>query len=100
MYPDHTAPSNPGLRNFLFYFSNNLAILLAISGTTADQTAPYNQGLHGTLFYRFKQTQKKYGGDSILNIGLKYSSIHCVSRSSPSAPSNPGLRNFLFYFFY
>ena len=26
MYPDHTTPSNPGLHNFLLYFSNNLAI--------------------------------------------------------------------------
>ena len=42
MYPDHTAPSNPGLRNFYSTFSNNLAILLAIFDTTADQTAPSN----------------------------------------------------------
>ena len=60
MYPDHTAISNPGLRNFLStILSNNLAILLAISDTTADQTAPSNQGLHDKLFCRFKQTQKK-----------------------------------------
>ena len=61
MYPDHTAPSNPGLRNFLFYFSNNLANLLAISDTTADQTASSNQGLHDKLFCRhgFKQTRNK-----------------------------------------
>ena len=58
MYPDHTLPSNTGLRNFLFYFFN-LAILLAISDTTADQTAPSSQGLHDKLFCRFKQTQKK-----------------------------------------
>ena len=61
MYPDHTAPSNPGLRNFLFYFSNNLAILLPISDTTADQTTPTNQGLHDKLLCRhgFKQTRNK-----------------------------------------
>ena len=69
----------------IFYstFSNNLAILLALSDTTADQTAPSNQGLHDKLFCRhgFKQTQLKYGDDSIPNIGQKFSSIHCVSRS-------------------
>ena len=61
MYPDNTAPSNPGLRNFPFYISNNLAILLAISDTAADQTAPSNQGLHDKLFCRhgFKQTRNK-----------------------------------------
>ena len=58
MYPDHTAPSNPGLRNFLLYFLNNLAILLAISDT-ADQTAPSNQGVHDKLFCCLKQTRKK-----------------------------------------
>ena len=69
----------------IFYstFLNNLAILLAIFDTTADQTAPSNQGLHDQLFCRhgFKQTRNKYGDDSILNIGQKFSSIHCVSRS-------------------
>ena len=57
MYPDHTAPSNP----FYSTFSNNLAILLAISDTTADQTAPSNQGLHDKLFccHGFKQTRNK-----------------------------------------
>ena len=40
-------------------FSNNLAILLAISDATADQTAPSKQSLHDKLFCRFKQTQKK-----------------------------------------
>ena len=39
--------------------SNNLAILLATSDTTADQTAPSNQGLQDKLFCGFKQTQKK-----------------------------------------
>ena len=47
----------------IFYstFSNNLAILLAISDTAADQTAPFNQGLHDKLFCRhgFKQTRNK-----------------------------------------
>ena len=56
-------------------------MLLAISGTTTDQTAPSNQGLHDNLFCRFKQHERKYVDDSILNIGPKYSSIHCVSRS-------------------
>ena len=46
---------------FCSTFSNNLAILLAISDTTADQTAPSNQGLHDKLFCRhsFKQTRNK-----------------------------------------
>ena len=80
MYPDHAAPSNPGQPNFLFFFFKHLAILLAIFDT-ADQTAPSNQGLDDKLFCRFKQTRQKCGNDSILNIGPKYSSIHCVSRS-------------------
>ena len=58
MYPDHTAPSNPGLRNFLFYFFQKLAILLAISGTTADQTAPSDQGLLDKLFCHFTNTKE------------------------------------------
>ena len=45
----------------IFYstFSNKLAILLAISDTTADQTASSNQGLNDKLFCRFKQTRNK-----------------------------------------
>ena len=65
------------IRVYAFFYStysNNLAILLAISDTTADQTAPSNQGLHDKLFCRFKQTRKKIGDDSILNTGPKYSS--------------------------
>ena len=61
MYPDHAAPSNPGLSNYpIFYssFSNNLAILLAIFDT-ADQTDQSDQGLHDKLFCHFKQTRKK-----------------------------------------
>ena len=35
MYPDHNAPSNPDLRNFLFHFFKQFSyILLAISDTT------------------------------------------------------------------
>ena len=69
----------------IFYstFSNNLAILLAISDTTAYQTAPSNQGC--TISYSAvtvsNKHEIKYGDDSILNIGQKFSSIHCVSRS-------------------
>ena len=71
----------------IFYstFSNNLAILLAISDTTAYQTAPSNQGC--TISYSAVTVSNKheikymYGDDSILNIGQKFSSIHCVSRS-------------------
>ena len=57
---------------------------------TADpnQTAPSNQGLHDKLFCRLK---------NMAMIWPKYLSIHCVSRSYCS--SNPGLHNFLFYFF-
>ena len=69
----------------IFYstFSNNLAILLAISDTTADQSAPSSQGLHDKLFCRpvSNKHEIKYGDDSILTIGQKFSSIHCVSRS-------------------
>ena len=68
---------------FYFTFSNNLAILLAISDTTAYQTAPSNQGC--TISYSAvtvsNKHEIKYGDDSILNIGQKFSSIHCVSRS-------------------
>ena len=69
----------------IFYstFSNNLAILLAISDTTAYQTAPSNQGC--TISYSAvtvsNKHEIKYGDDSILNIGQKVSSIQCVSRS-------------------
>ena len=69
----------------IFYstFSNNFAILLAISDTTAYQTAPSNQGC--TISYSAvtvsNKHEIKYGDDSILNIGQKFSSIHCVSRS-------------------
>ena len=69
----------------IFYstFSNNLAIPLAISDTTAYQTAPSNQGC--TISYSAvtvsNKHEIKYGDDSILNIGQKFSSIHCVSRS-------------------
>ena len=56
MYPDHTAHLIRVFAIFYSTFSNNLAILLAISDTTADQTAPSNQGLHDKLFGRFKQT--------------------------------------------
>ena len=80
MYPDHTAHLIRVYAIFYSTFSNNLAILLAISDTTADQTAPSNQGLHDKLFCRNKH-EIKYGDDSILNIGQNYSSIHCVSRS-------------------
>ena len=68
---------------FYSTFSNNLAILLAISDTTAYQTAPSNQGC--TISYSVvtvsNRHEIKYGNDSILNIGQKFSSIHCVSRS-------------------
>ena len=69
----------------IFYstFSNNLAILLAISDTTAFQTASSNQGC--TIRYSAvtvsNKHEVKYGDDSILNNGQKFSSIHCVSRS-------------------
>ena len=69
----------------IFYstFSNNLAILLAISDTTAYQTAPSNQGC--TISYSAvtvsNKHEIKYGDDSILNIGQKFASLHCVSRS-------------------
>ena len=59
MYPDHTARLIRITAIFYSTFSNSLAILLAISDTTADQTAPSNQGVHETLFCRhgFKQTR-------------------------------------------
>ena len=96
MYPDHTAHLIRVYAIFYSTFLNNLAILLAISDTTADQTAPSNQDLHDELFCRFKQTRKQ-NTVKILNIGQNYSSIHCVSRSYCS--SNLGLRNFLFVLF-
>ena len=79
----------------IFYstFSNNLAILLAISDTTAYQTAPSNQGLHDKLFCRFKQTRKN--GDKILGRNIREYTVY----PDHTATSNPGLRNFLFYFF-
>ena len=82
----------------IFYsiFLNNLAILLAISDTTADQTAPSNQALHNKVFCHFKH-EIKYGDDSFLNIGQKYSSNTVYP--DRTATSNPGLRNFLLYFF-
>ena len=54
MYPDHTAPFNRGLRNFLFIFFQTLAI----SDITDDQTAPSNQGLHDKLFCRLNKHEK------------------------------------------
>ena len=69
----------------IFYstFSNNLAILLAISDTTAYQTAPSNQGcrISYSAVTVSDKHEIKYGDDSNLNIGQKFSSIHCVSRS-------------------
>ena len=68
----------------IFYstFSNNLAILLAISDTTAYQTGPSNQGcmISYSAVTVSNKHEIKYGDDSILNIEQKFSSIHCVSR--------------------
>ena len=85
----------------IFYstFSNNLAILLAISDTTAYQTAPSNQGC--TISYSAvtvsNKHEIKYGDDSILNIGQKFRAYTVYP--DHTATSNPGLRNFLLYFF-
>ena len=87
MYPDHTAPSNPGLCNFLFYLFNNLAILQAISNKTADQTIHLIRVCTTSYSAKHAKHKKKAGDDSILNIGPKYLSIHCVSRSHCSIVS-------------
>ena len=59
MYPDHTANLIRVCAIFYSTFSNNLAIILAISDTTADQTAPSNKGLHDKLLCCFKETRNK-----------------------------------------
>ena len=71
-------------------------ILLAISNTTADQTIHLIRVCTISYSAVLHKHKRKYGDDSILNIGPKYSSIHCVSRSYCSR--YPGQRNCLVCF--
>ena len=107
--PNQIAPSNQGLHQIIllhlirvyaiFYstFSINLAILLAISDTTADQTIPLIRICTISYSAVVNKHKRKYGDDTILNIGPKYSSIHSPDHTTPS---NPGLCNFLLCFFF
>ena len=68
---------------FYFTFSNNLALLLAISDTTLIRLLRLIR-VCTISYYAVTVSSKheiKYGDDSILNIGQKFSSIHCVYRS-------------------
>ena len=64
----------------IFYstFSNNLAILLAISNTTADQTIHLIRVCTISYSAVLHKHKRKYGDGSILNIGPKYSSIQQI----------------------
>ena len=81
----------------IFYstFSNNLAILLAISDTTADQTASSNQGLHDKLFCRHGFKYTVMIRSKILGRNFRAYTVY----PDHTATSNPGLHNFLLYFF-